>query len=68
MLLVQRGERYKGIGAAEFYIHNADVLHAELRAKGANIQTEPVSHPWGIRDFRVFDLDGNELIFAETFE
>ena len=68
LLLIQRSERYKGIGGAEFYIDNADALHAELRSKGANVQGEPVSHPWGIRDFRVLDPEGNELIFAETFE
>jgi uncharacterized glyoxalase superfamily protein PhnB len=68
VLLIARTERHKGIGSAEFYIEDADSLYAELRAKGANVQGEPVSHPWGLRDFRVLDLEGNELIFAQTFE
>jgi uncharacterized glyoxalase superfamily protein PhnB len=68
LLLVQRTERHRGTGAAEFYIENADSLYAELKSKGANVQGEPVSHPWGLRDFRVLDPEGNELIFAQPFE
>jgi hypothetical protein len=26
------------------------------------------SHPWGLRDFRVLDLEGNRITFAQTFE
>ena len=29
---------------------DADTLHGELRAKGANVLGEPVSQPWGLRD------------------
>ena len=68
LLLVPRGTKYAGIAAGEFYTRNADELHAELTRRGANVRGEPVSHPWGLRDFTVVDLDGNELIFAETFE
>ena len=50
------------------YVHDADALHAELRAKGANVQGEPVSHPWGLRDFAVLDLEGNEIRFGQPFE
>jgi len=68
ILLIARTDRHKGIGSAEFYVADADALYAELRAKGANLQGEPVSHPWGLRDFRVLDLEGNRLTFAQTFE
>jgi uncharacterized glyoxalase superfamily protein PhnB len=50
------------------HIHDAGALHAELAAKGANVQGEPVSHPWGLRDFRVIDPEGNEITFGQTFE
>jgi uncharacterized glyoxalase superfamily protein PhnB len=43
-------------------------LYAELRAKGANVQGEPVSQPWGLREFRVLDPEGNQLTFGQTFE
>jgi uncharacterized glyoxalase superfamily protein PhnB len=68
ILLVARTDRFQGIGGTEFYIEDADALYAEFRAKGANLQGEPVSHPWGLRDFRVFDPEGNLLVFAQPFE
>jgi len=68
ILLVARGEKFSGIGACSAYVRHADALYAELAGRGANVQGEPVSHPWGLRDFRVLDLEGNELTFGQTFE
>ena len=68
VLLIARTERHTGIGSCSFYVMNADALHAELTAKGANVQGEPVSRPWGLREFTVLDLEGNRLSFAQTFE
>ena len=68
ILLVTRGEKHHGIGSCYVYIRDADALHAELVARGARVQGEPVSHPWGLRDFRVLDLEDNELVFGQTFE
>jgi uncharacterized glyoxalase superfamily protein PhnB len=68
VLLVAKTERYKGIGGCYVYVRDADALHAELRAKGAKVQEEPVSHPWGLRDFKVLDLEGNEITFGQPFE
>lgn len=68
VLLIARTERHKGIGSFEVYVEDADALYVELRAKGANLQGEPVSHPWGLRDFRVLDLEGNRITFAQPFE
>jgi len=68
ILLFPRTERNPGVGEAYFYIQNADRLCAELRANGAQVLGDPVSYPWGLREFRVRDLEGNELYFAQTFE
>jgi catechol 2,3-dioxygenase-like lactoylglutathione lyase family enzyme len=68
LLLFPRTERNPGAGEAYFYIENADTLCAELRAKGADVRGDPVSHPWGLREFSVRDLEGNELYFGQTFE
>ena len=68
LLLVARTERHTGIGSCCFYVTDADALHAELTASGANVQGEPVSQPWGLREFTVLDLEGNRLSFAQTFE
>ncbi len=54
--------------SCEFYVRDTDSLHTELSGKGAKVQGPPVSQPWGLRTFRVRDLDGNELIFAQPFE
>jgi catechol 2,3-dioxygenase-like lactoylglutathione lyase family enzyme len=59
---------HAGRGVFEVYVRDAGALHAELRNRGANVLGEPVSHPWGLRDFRVRDLDGNCITFAQTFE
>jgi predicted enzyme related to lactoylglutathione lyase len=68
LLLVARTERHTGIGSCYFYVHDADALHAELVSRGANVQGEPVSQPWGLREFKVLDLEGNQLTFGQTFE
>ena len=65
VLLIARTERHVGIGSAYVYVRDADALHAELRAKGADVQGEPVSHPWGLRDFRIRDPEGNEITFGQ---
>jgi len=44
--------------ATEFYVRDADALHAELTGRGARVEGEPVSEPWGLRTFRVLDRDG----------
>ena len=41
---------------------------AELVGKGANVQGESVSRPLGLREFRVLDPEGNQLIFGQPFE
>jgi predicted enzyme related to lactoylglutathione lyase len=68
VLLIPRDAKYPGIGSSYFYVANADELYAELKAKGAKLDGEPVSHPWGLRDFGVTDPDGNELWFGQPFE
>lgn len=65
VLLVARTDRHTGIGSAYVYVSDADTLHAELLAKGAQLQGEPVSHPWGLRDFRVVDPEANQITFGQ---
>lgn len=68
LLLIPRTGEHPGIGSCYAYIRDADALHAELTARGARVQGRPVSQPWGLRDFRVLDLDGNRITFGQTFE
>jgi uncharacterized glyoxalase superfamily protein PhnB len=66
--LIARTEQHRGIGSCYVYVHDADALHAELRSKGANVLDEPISMPWGLRQFHVSDLEGNQITFGQTFE
>lgn len=68
VLLFLRTPDFSGPGSAYFYIENADKLCADMRASGANVAGDPVSMPWGLREFMVTDLEGNELYFGQTFE
>ncbi|PYP66947.1 MAG: hypothetical protein DMD26_06145 [Gemmatimonadetes bacterium] len=67
LLLVARTEQ-QGIAAAYIFVQNVDALYAELRGKGANVDGRPVSHPWGLRDFSIVDLERNRLTFGQPFE
>jgi uncharacterized glyoxalase superfamily protein PhnB len=68
LLLIARTERHSGIGSCYVYVRDADALYAELVARGANVQGEPVSRPWGLREFRALDPEGNQLTFGQAFE
>lgn len=68
LLLIGRARGHKGIGSCYFYVYDADALYAELLENGANLQGEPVSQPWGLREFRVIDPEGNQLTFGQPFE
>jgi uncharacterized glyoxalase superfamily protein PhnB len=68
VLLIQRKPEHSGVAFCEAYVRDADALHAELVGRGARTLGEPVSHPWGLRDFHVLDLEGNRITFAQPFE
>jgi predicted enzyme related to lactoylglutathione lyase len=68
LLLIARTDRHQGIGSCYVYVDDADALHAELVGKGANVQGEPISRPWGLREFRVLDPEGNQITFGQPFE
>ena len=68
LLLISRTPHHGGIGSAYFYVRDVDGLYAELVRSGADVQGEPVSQPWGVREFRILDPDRNRLTFAQTFE
>src|SRR5262245_40736249 len=68
LLLIARTPQHSGIGSASFYVRDVDRLYSELREKGANVQGEPVSQPWGLREFSILDIERNRLTFAQPFE
>ena len=68
VLIIARTPQHTGIGSCYVYVSDADALHRELVSKGANVIGEPVSRPWGLREFRVLDPEGNQLTFGQPFE
>ena len=47
-----------------FVVGNADDLYEFHRANGVEIVETPADRPWGLRDYRIRDLDGYELKFG----
>lgn len=44
--------------------HDVDGLCETYRARGANVVQEPVSQPWGLREFVVLEANGHRLRFC----
>ncbi|MFN0067423.1 MAG: VOC family protein, partial [Limisphaerales bacterium] len=52
----------------QVYIHmrKIEVYYRQLLDRGARITLPLALRPWGMKDFRVVDPDGNQLGFAEV--
>jgi len=51
-------------GAVNVFVTDVDALYQELKSRGAGVLNEPKDYPYGMRDFDVNDLDGNQLCFG----
>lgn len=56
--------RPPGAGAVCIFVENVDAVHADLVRRGARVLQEPQDYAYGMRDFNVADLDGNQLTFG----
>src|SRR5262245_38815342 len=56
--------RQPGHGAVNGFVTDVDALYQELKSRGARVLNEPKDYPYGMRDFDVNDLDGNQLCFG----
>jgi len=59
-------QRLAGQGALCLFVEDVDTVHAELVGRGAKVLKAPRDYAYGMREFDVRDLDGNELIFSRT--
>jgi uncharacterized glyoxalase superfamily protein PhnB len=57
-------KRQPGQGAVYVFVNDVDALYEELTSRGARTLHEPKDYPYGMRDFDVHDLDGNQLGFG----
>jgi catechol 2,3-dioxygenase-like lactoylglutathione lyase family enzyme len=68
LLAANRTSRLPGNGGICIFVRDVDVVHAELAARGARILKPPQDYDYGMRDFDVLDLDGNQLTFGTGSE
>jgi uncharacterized glyoxalase superfamily protein PhnB len=64
LVSAEKTERLPGNSAVAVFVDDVDALHAELSAKGAKVVKAPENYDYGMREFNVVDLDGNELFFG----
>jgi predicted enzyme related to lactoylglutathione lyase len=53
---------------AYFWVDNADALYAEIKARGGRMDYGPSTKPYGVREFGIQDLDGNDIGFGQVLE
>jgi uncharacterized glyoxalase superfamily protein PhnB len=59
-------KRQPGHGAINVFVTGVNTLYQELKSRGARTTEEPADRPYGMRDFDIVDLDGNQLCFGES--
>ena len=64
LLAAHRTHRQPGNGGICIFVDDVDTVHDELVARGAKVQKPPQNYDYGMRDFDVVDLDGNQLTFG----
>jgi uncharacterized glyoxalase superfamily protein PhnB len=53
-----------GTGSAYLICDEVDAYFQAIKKLGARLKTPPEDRQYGMRDFAVFDLDGNQLTFG----
>lgn len=56
--------RQPGQGAVYVFVDDVDMLYAELSSRGARTLKAPATYDYGMRDFDIQDLDGNQICFG----
>ena len=55
-------------GALCIFVEDVDALYAELLTRKAKVVKPPQDYDYGMRDFDVVDLDGNQIFFGMGIE
>jgi hypothetical protein len=64
LLSASQTSRLSGNGGICVFAGDVDAVYAELAARGARIVKPPQNYDYGMRDFDLIDLDGNQLTFG----
>ncbi len=62
LIVSVRTKRLPGNTAVCVFVRDIDRVYAEFCARGARLTGEPQTYDYGMREFEVLDLDGNQLI------
>lgn len=57
-------KRQPGQSGLCIFVRDVDAVHATLKVRGANIPKPPETYAYGMRDFDVIDLDGNQITYG----
>jgi uncharacterized glyoxalase superfamily protein PhnB len=64
LLAAHETKRLPGNGGICVFVKDVDRVYADLVSRGANVIKAPQDYDYGMRDFDVVDLDGNQLTFG----
>jgi len=64
LLSAGQTSRLSGNGGICVFVTDVDRLYADLVARGAKLINTPQDRDYGMRDFDLIDLDGNQLTFG----
>ena len=64
LLSASQTRRLSGNGGICVFVRDVDAVYGELAARGAKIAKPPQNYDYGMRDFDLIDLDGNQLTFG----
>jgi uncharacterized glyoxalase superfamily protein PhnB len=64
LIAANETKREPGQGALCIFVEDVDALYAELVARNAKVVKPPQDYDYGMRDFDVVDLDGNQIFFG----
>jgi uncharacterized glyoxalase superfamily protein PhnB len=64
LLLAGQTSRLSGHSGICVFVRDVDAVYAELAARGARIVKPPQNYDYGMPDFDLIDLDGNQLTFG----
>jgi hypothetical protein len=64
LITQDEASRAAGQGAVCVFVSDVDSLYADVIARGADIPKPPQDYDYGMRDFLLYDPDGNQLTFG----
>ena len=64
LIAAYKTPRPPGSGAICIFVTDVDAIHAEFVSRGAKVLQAPQDYAYGMRDFNVADLDGNQINFG----